>query len=94
MIDWHAPNYIDLPDLRMAVFEAGTPRDNARQLFCVTAGRNWPIAGGILLPRWSPPDFMCWCRSNAAMAIPARRSVMRATKPASRFMTCHIYAAT
>ena len=28
MIDWHAPNYIDLPDLRMAVFEAGTPRDD------------------------------------------------------------------
>ena len=28
MIDWHAPKYIDLPDLRMAVFEAGTPRND------------------------------------------------------------------
>lgn len=24
-IDWHAPDYLDLPDLRMAVFQAGEP---------------------------------------------------------------------
>ena len=28
MLDWNSPKYIDLPDLRMAVFEAGTPRDD------------------------------------------------------------------
>lgn len=27
-IDWNAPRYLDLPDLRMAVFEAGAPRDD------------------------------------------------------------------
>ena len=31
MIDWHAPNYIDLPDLHMAVFEASRAT-TARQI--------------------------------------------------------------
>ncbi len=39
MIDWHKPNYIDLPDLRMAVFEAGDKRsDRPSVVLC----HGWP----------------------------------------------------
>ena len=39
MLDWNSPKYIDLPDLRMAVFEAGTPRDDRPS---VVLCHGWP----------------------------------------------------
>ena len=39
MIDWQAPRYIDLPDLRMAVFEAGEPRSDRPSLVLC---HGWP----------------------------------------------------
>ena len=39
MIDWHAPKYLDLPDLRMAVFEAGEQRDDRPS---VVLCHGWP----------------------------------------------------
>ena len=39
MIDWHNPKYIDLPDVRMAVFEAGEKRaDRPSVVLC----HGWP----------------------------------------------------
>jgi pimeloyl-ACP methyl ester carboxylesterase len=38
-IDWNNPKYIDLPDLRMAVFEAGTARDDRPS---VVLCHGWP----------------------------------------------------
>ncbi len=39
MIDWNAPTYLDLPDLRMAVFEAGEIRqDRPSMVLC----HGWP----------------------------------------------------
>lgn len=39
MIDWQNPKYIDLPDLRMAVFEAGEKRDDMPSLVLC---HGWP----------------------------------------------------
>ena len=39
MVDWHAPKYLDLPDLRMAVFEAGERRDDRPSLVLC---HGWP----------------------------------------------------
>lgn len=39
MIDWHTPHYFDLPNLRMAVFEAGEKRDDRPSLVLC---HGWP----------------------------------------------------
>ena len=39
MIDWTAPSYVDLPDLRMALFEAGEKRDDRPSLVLC---HGWP----------------------------------------------------
>jgi pimeloyl-ACP methyl ester carboxylesterase len=39
MIDWQNPKYIDLPDLRMAVFEAGEKHDDMPSLVLC---HGWP----------------------------------------------------
>ena len=42
MIDWNAPRYLDLPDLRMAIFEAGSPKAGQPS---VVLCHGWPELG-------------------------------------------------
>ena len=47
LIDWDRPDYLELRDLRMALFQAGTPRkDRPSMSYCATGFPKSPIAGG------------------------------------------------
>ena len=46
LVDWDEPEYLELPGLRMAVFQAGTPQKTGHPWCCATAFPKSAIAGG------------------------------------------------